>query len=73
MMSKPKLTGLGVALGAAVGAAFGAAAGHMAVWLAVGVAIGTALGATLHRKQNGCALCEQVHSTHEALQRKDTK
>ncbi|HEY1678040.1 MAG TPA: hypothetical protein VGG04_10065 [Candidatus Sulfotelmatobacter sp.] len=73
MTTKPKLTGLGIALGAGLGAAFGAAAGHMAVWLAVGVAIGMALGATLNRKQDGCPMCEEVHSTHAATERRDEK
>ncbi|MGH9493791.1 MAG: hypothetical protein ACRD3B_02240 [Candidatus Sulfotelmatobacter sp.] len=73
MNSKPKLTGLGIALGAALGAAFGVAAGHMAVWLAVGVAVGMALGSTLHRKSAACPMCEEVHSTHAAAERNDAK
>jgi uncharacterized membrane protein YfcA len=73
MTSKPKLTGLGIALGAALGAAFGVAAGHMAVWLAVGVAIGMLLGATLHRKLAQCPLCEEMHSTHTARERTSAK
>ena len=62
MISKSRLTGLGIALGAAMGAALGVAAGHMAVWLAVGVAIGMALGATA-APETGKSMCEEMHSS----------
>ncbi|HKH98427.1 MAG TPA: hypothetical protein VJ999_04905 [Candidatus Sulfotelmatobacter sp.] len=65
MNSKPKNTGLALALGAALGAVAGVVAGHIGVWLAIGVAIGVALGATFRRKGTGCPECAQLHRAHE--------
>jgi predicted lysophospholipase L1 biosynthesis ABC-type transport system permease subunit len=67
MASKPKLTGLGLALGAALGTVVGVLAGHMGVWLAIGVAIGVAIGATFRTKAMACPECEALHRTHEAV------
>jgi len=66
MTSKPKYTGLGIALGAALGAVFGILAGHIGVWLAIGIAIGVALGASFRRKEPACPECAAIHSVHEA-------
>jgi len=65
MTSKPKYTGLGLALGAALGAVFGVVAGHMGVWLAIGVAIGMLLGASMRRKEPACPECAAMHRAHE--------
>jgi hypothetical protein len=64
-MSKPKHTGLGIALGAALGAVFGVVAGHMGVWLALGVAIGMLIGTSFRRKETECPQCAQMHRAHE--------
>lgn len=66
MTSKPKHTGLGIALGAALGAVFGVLAGHVAAWLGIGVAIGMVLGATFRRKETECPECTAMHHAHEA-------
>jgi uncharacterized membrane protein YgaE (UPF0421/DUF939 family) len=65
MQSKPKFTGLGIALGAMLGAVFGVLAGHMVVWLALGVAIGMLIGASFRRKEATCPECAQIHRVHE--------
>jgi len=65
MKSKPRLTGLGIALGAALGTVFGVVVGHTGVWLAVGVAIGVAIGASLRSKEPGCPQCAAMHRDHE--------
>ncbi len=70
MSSKPKLSGLGIALGAALGVVFGLIAGNVAVWLAVGVAIGVAIGASGRRKGPDCPKCAALHSSHEAIERR---
>ena len=64
MNSKPRLTGLGIAVGAALGAVAGVMAGHIAIWLGVGIAIGMAIGATLRRKETECQECAAVHRKH---------
>jgi uncharacterized membrane protein YgaE (UPF0421/DUF939 family) len=64
MQSKPRFTGLGIALGAVLGAVFGVLAGHMIVWLALGVAIGMLIGASFRRKEPTCPECAQIHSGH---------
>jgi hypothetical protein len=65
MQSKPRFTGLGIALGAVLGAVFGVLAGHMVVWLALGVAIGMVIGASFRRKEAPCPECAQIHRVHE--------
>ena len=65
MKSKPKYTGLGIALGAGLGAVLGVVAGHIGVWLAIGVAIGVAIGASFRSKETGCPECAQIHRAHE--------
>jgi len=65
MQSKPRFTGLGIALGAVLGAVFGVLAGHMVVWLALGVAIGMVIGASFRRKEAPCPECAQIHRAHE--------
>jgi hypothetical protein len=65
MASKPKHTGLGIALGAALGAVAGVLAGHFAIWLGIGIAIGMVLGATFRRKQYDCPECAVLHQKHE--------
>jgi len=65
MTSKPKYTGLGIALGAALGAVAGVMAGHVAVWLGIGVAIGMALGATVRRREAECPECAAIHRVHQ--------
>ena len=65
MTSKPKYTGLGLALGAALGAVFGVVAGHMGVWLAIGLAVGIVIGATLRRREPQCPECAELHRSHE--------
>ena len=68
MSSKPKFTGLGIALGAALGAVAGVIAGHVAIWLGIGIAIGMVLGATFRRKETEteCLECAAVHKSHVA-------
>ena len=65
MKSKPKYTGLGIALGAGLGAAFGVIAGNIGVWLAIGVVIGMVIGFSLRRKEPSCPECAQIHRVHE--------
>ena len=65
MKSRPKYTGLGIALGATLGAVFGVVAGHVGVWLAIGIAIGVLIGATFRRREMSCPECEQFHRVHE--------
>ena len=65
MKSKPRFTGLGIALGAVLGAVFGVLAGHMVVWLALGVAIGMLIGASFRRKEPTCSECAHMHRVHE--------
>jgi len=65
MASKPKYTGLGLALGAVLGAVFGIIAGHVGAWLAIGVAIGIVLGASMRRKEPVCPECAAMHRVHE--------
>jgi hypothetical protein len=65
MTSKPKYSGLGMALGAGLGVALGVAVGHVGVWLAIGVAIGMLLGASFRRKAVDCPECAALHRTHE--------
>jgi len=65
MNSKPKHTGLGIALGAVLGAVLGVMAGHIAIWLGIGVAIGMVLGATYRRKETECPECVEMHRVHE--------
>jgi len=64
MTSKPKYTGLGIALGAALGAVAGVMAGHIAIWLGAGIAIGMVLGATFRRKETECPECAAMHKMH---------
>jgi hypothetical protein len=71
MASKPRYTGLGIALGAALGAAAGVLAGHVAMWLGIGVAIGMALGASFrgssfHGSPTDCPECAVIHQKHDA-------
>jgi hypothetical protein len=65
MASKPKYTGLGIALGAALGAVAGVLAGHVAVWLGIGIAIGMGLGASFQRAEKRCPECAVIHQKHE--------
>jgi uncharacterized membrane protein YgaE (UPF0421/DUF939 family) len=65
MQSKPRFTGLGIALGAVLGAVFGILAGHMVVWLAFGVAIGMLIGASFRRKAPTCPDCAKIDRVHE--------
>jgi len=65
-MSKPKYTGLGIALGAGLGTVAGVLVGHIALWLSIGVAIGVAIGASLRGKGSECPQCEAIHRSHEA-------
>jgi lipoprotein signal peptidase len=69
MQSKPKYSGLGLAMGAALGTAFGVVAGHIGVWLGIGVAIGMVLGTSIRRKEPECPHCAAMHQSH-AMQRK---
>ena len=69
MSSKPKYTGLGIALGAVLGAMAGVLAGNVGIWLAVGVAIGLALGAGFRRKEPECPQCAAMHRVHETGRR----
>ena len=67
MTSKPKYSGLGIALGAGLGVALGVAVGHVGIWLPIGVAIGMLLGASFRRKPAvDCPHCAELHRTHEA-------
>jgi hypothetical protein len=68
-MSKPKYTGLGIALGAALGAVAGVMAGHVAIWLGIGVAIGMVLGASVRRVEKECPECAAIHKKHEVRTR----
>ena len=65
MTSKPKYTGLGLALGAVLGVIFGILAGHVGAWLAIGVAIGMVLGVSMRRKEPVCPECAAMHRAHE--------
>jgi len=65
MTSKPKYTGVGIALGAVLGVVFGILAGHVGIWLAIGVAIGMVLGASIRPKQPVCPECAALHRVHE--------
>ncbi len=65
MNSKPRLTGLGIAVGAALGAVAGVMAGHIAIRLGIGIAIGMVIGATLRRKETECPECVAGHRLHE--------
>jgi len=65
MTSKPKYTGLGIALGAALGAVAGVLAGHIGVWLAIGLAVGIVIGALSRRKTTECPECAEIHRAHE--------
>jgi uncharacterized membrane protein YgaE (UPF0421/DUF939 family) len=65
MTSKPKYTGLGLALGAGLGAVFGVLAGHVGVWLGIGVVIGMLLGVSIRRKEPVCPECAALHRVHE--------
>lgn len=69
MSSKPKYTGLGIALGAVLGAVAGILAGNVAIWLALGGAIGFALGARVRQKPPACPQCAAMHRVHEAGRR----
>jgi hypothetical protein len=70
MQSKPRYSGLGIALGAALGAIFGVIAGNVGVWLGIGIAIGVALGASIRRKKPECPHCAALHDGRDALQRR---
>jgi H+/Cl- antiporter ClcA len=66
MTSKPKYSGLGMALGATLGVALGLVVGHVGAWLPIGVAIGMLLGASFRRKRAAdCPRCAELHRTHE--------
>ncbi|MGA2856091.1 MAG: hypothetical protein ABSE40_04440 [Candidatus Sulfotelmatobacter sp.] len=65
MTSKPRHTGLGIALGAALGVVAGLLAGNLGVWIAIGVAIGIVIGASSRRKAAECPECAQIHRAHE--------
>ncbi len=71
MNTKPRLTGLGIALGAALGAVAGVLAGHIAIWLGLGIAIGMAIGATLRRKEAECLECTANHRFHELKKQRE--
>jgi len=66
MTSKPKYTGLGIALGAALGVVAGVLAGHIGVWLAIGLAVGIVIGAASRRKALECPECAAIHRAHAA-------
>jgi len=68
MTSKPKYSGLGIALGAGLGVVLGVAVGHVGIWLPIGVAIGMLLGASFRRRPMDCPQCAELHRAHEAAQ-----
>jgi len=70
MTSKPKYTGLGIALGAALGVVAGVLAGHVGVWIAIGIAIGIIIGVSSRRKTTECPECAELHRAHAVREMK---